>query len=77
MMKFSLTLDETRRKAAKWHKALIFGAARLLEADILPFGGHASRGYLGARVRIQSDCSMLEKEYKTAMKSLCMTLETR
>lgn len=33
--------------AAGWQKELVSHAARLLSLNILPFGGHASRGYLG------------------------------
>ncbi|EFI34764.1 protein of unknown function DUF324 [Desulfonatronospira thiodismutans ASO3-1] len=32
-----------------WQKELLSHAAILLSLDILPFGGHASRGYLGAK----------------------------
>jgi len=40
---------------AEWHKILLYYAVRLLALDILPWGGHGSRGYLGARVRIIAD----------------------
>jgi CRISPR/Cas system CSM-associated protein Csm3 (group 7 of RAMP superfamily) len=45
-----------RPDAPEWQKALLLLAGRLLEQDILPWGGHASRGYLGARIRV-ADCT--------------------
>ncbi len=53
---FPLTGGETRvsvclsREAGDWQKELISHAGDLLALNILPWGGHGSRGYIGARI---------------------------
>ncbi len=51
---FSVSLHEdgVAEDELRWRRALLYGAAKLLSANVLPWGGHASRGYLGARVSI-------------------------
>lgn len=57
LIKGSSELTITLTKGEEWHKILLCYAVRLLEQDIIPWGGHGSRGYLGARVRIIEDDS--------------------
>lgn len=38
------------RTAPDWQKELLYYAGKLLAANLLPWGGHGSRGYLGARL---------------------------
>jgi CRISPR/Cas system CSM-associated protein Csm3 (group 7 of RAMP superfamily) len=74
-MMITLTLDDKRDGAAPWQKALLYGAARLLATDIIPFGGHASRGYLGARISlVESESDELGVDYKKTIDSLCEKL---
>lgn len=39
--------------AEDWQKVLLYRAAELLALNVLPWGGHASRGYLGTQIRIE------------------------
>lgn len=43
--------------ATEWQKVLISYAGRLLALNVLPWGGHASRGYMGAKLEIVEDQS--------------------
>jgi len=54
----SCTVAVSDKAACQWQKALLFNAAALLELEILPWGGHGSRGYLGATVRIENKAGL-------------------
>lgn len=43
--------------AKKWQKVLVSYAGRLIALNVLPWGGHASRGYMGSELEIVEDRS--------------------
>ena len=50
--------------APDWQKALLFSACKILSLNVLPWGGHGSRGYVGADVTM-INIEMLENEIKS------------
>jgi len=55
---------ELDKDAPSWQKLLLIHAVRLLELNILPWGGKGARGYLGARI---SDIKCVEPDDTTAL----------
>ncbi len=50
--------------AEDWQKYLVFGACKLLALNILPWAGHGSRGYLGAKIKFPQEAE-IENKLKT------------
>lgn len=61
--------------AEEWQKVLVYYAGKLLTRNIFPWGGHGSRGYIGAMVRIANEADIIisadpRKELKNLLASI-------
>lgn len=63
-VRVSLSADAT-----EWQKLLISYAGRLIALNVLPWGGHASRGYMGAKLEIVEDQSDTPPDYSVSIKN--------
>jgi len=76
-MRFAVCCDEheTTPEESRWRKALLYGAALLLAQNVLPWGGHASRGYLGATLSICDEETVRPENFReditALLKALC------
>lgn len=51
-------------EAPNWQKALVFSSCKILSLNILPWGGHGSRGYVGAHITM-INIANLEQDIKS------------